>query len=175
MIYIYIRDRDLCASLEQYLELVHPHNPYFWWRNRDEICLYFQNNIGFMGVPGRQPLQKIGQRGGITAKNESSLRCVIRYPLFFGWLELVLRRLRRPECPAGPVLVNRSILLTMKTIWHLGEGLGLFFSLTVSQFPFFVDKCNTTFISSITLVDKYARSVTTTRCGPSSSCVFYQC
>ena len=70
-IYMY---RDLCASLEQYLELVHPLDPFFLLRNRDEICLYFQNNIGFMGVPGPQPLQKIGQRGGNTAKNDSSLR-----------------------------------------------------------------------------------------------------
>ena len=76
--------RRLCASLEQYLEGGHPRNPFFLLRNRDEICLHFQNNIGFMGVPGPQPLQKIGQRGGVTAKNDSSLRCVIRYPLFFG-------------------------------------------------------------------------------------------
>ena len=113
--------RRLCASLEQYLELLHPLDPYFLWRNRDEICLYFQNNIGFMGGPGPQPLQKIGQRGGMTAKNDSSLRWVIRYPLFFGWLELVLRRLRRPECPAGPVLVKGGLVILIPLIFHVAE------------------------------------------------------
>ena len=112
---IYIRDRDLCASLEHQNYLVHPRKPYFWRQKCDEICSKFQNNIGFMGVPGPQPLQKIGQRGGMTAKNDSSLRWVIRYPLFFGWLELVLRRLRRPECPAGPVLVTLTWYCTSTT------------------------------------------------------------
>ena len=47
---------------------MHPPTLYFSRRKCDDINEYFQNNIGFMCVPARDPLQKVGQRGGSPSK-----------------------------------------------------------------------------------------------------------
>ena len=46
----------------------HPPTPYFSRRNYDAKLEFFQNKLGFMCVPARDPLQKVGQRGGSTSK-----------------------------------------------------------------------------------------------------------
>ena len=66
-IYRYIEGRLLC-SLSEFLEVGHPPTIHFSQRNRDDKGKYFQKYIGFLEVLPRQPLQKIGQRGGCTEK-----------------------------------------------------------------------------------------------------------